>query len=361
MGSSYSRLGHSYNDIYLPADCLRQCHPDRCFCRGTPHRSRKWLYVERGGDGRESYRDPMVYMDSLMMGGGVGGMGGGWALPREWQGVENWRLKDFERLSQVVGEYLGRVGGVRGLGAGPAWMGGFGGLVADGMGGGGGGGGGGGVRYASQRRGRFAGDGSWEDEMMQRMKRMEEIARDYDDRIRGISDHLYGSSAERQEEIYKKRQRQMWQDFMQSGQMQSPMGMGGMGGLGGMGGMGSLGQAMQMGGMGGAGMNPMAMGGMGGGGMMGGMGGMMNPMAMGGMGGMGSGSPLMGAGALGGMDDRLESRRRVASRRRPFLRDDDDDDDDFGGGGGGRFGRRRRSRRFGDDDDLFGGRFGDGE
>ncbi|KAI7380910.1 hypothetical protein KC336_g18914 [Hortaea werneckii] len=134
--------------------------------------------------------------------------------------------------------------------------------------------------------------GSWEDEMTQRMKRMEEIAKDYEDRVRGISDHLYGSTAERQEEMYRKRQQQMWQEFMQGQQTQNAMGMNGVGGMGGgMGGMNGLAQKMPMQGLAG-GMNPMMAG-------MGGLGGMLNPLQMGALGGMGA-NQLMGGAGLGG-------------------------------------------------------------
>ncbi|KAI6830159.1 hypothetical protein KC340_g18440 [Hortaea werneckii] len=380
MGSDCSRLGKSYDQIYLPADCFRQCHAgDRCFC-GSRHRSRKWMYVERGGDGREYFHDPMNYMDGFMMGGAGGGtggsdgnVGGGCGAgslfpPGIMQSPDNWRLKDFERLNQVLLEYWNRLrgqqmvmapylGGGGGVGRPgsliPSWM-----MGSPGMNFGDVMGANCGLRMNPLRRGgRFGGGdyGSWEDEMMQRMKRMEEIAKDYEDRVRGVSDHLYGSSAERQEEMYRKRQQQMWQDFMQGQQTQNVMGMNGLGGMGG--GMNGLAQMMPMQGLAG-GMNPMMAG-------MGGLGGLMNPLQMGALGGLGA-NPLMGGAGLGAgsgaEDDRLSRRRRLGSRRRnSMFQDDDDDDDDILPRR--RFGRRRRGGFRDDDDDLLPGRFGeeDGE
>ncbi|KAI6877593.1 hypothetical protein KC360_g9101 [Hortaea werneckii] len=366
MGSDCSRLGKSYDQIYLPADCFRQCHAgDRCFC-GSRHRSRKWMYVERGGDGREYFHDPMDYMDGFMISGangmgsgGLGGHAGGSLLPPGiLQSPDNWRLKDFERLNQVLLEYWNRLRGQQmvmapylgGNGAGrggplmPSWT-----MGAPGMNFGDmmGAGCGMGASPLRRRGGRLGGGwtsdyGSWEDEMTQRMKRMEEIAKDYEDRVRGISDHLYGSTAECQEEMYRKRQQQMWQEFMQGQQTQNAMGMNGVGGMGGgMGGMNGLAQMMPMQGLAG-GMNPMMAG-------MGGMGGMLNPLQMGALGGMGA-NPLMGGGGLD--EDRPGRRRRLGSRRRnSMFQDDEDDDDDILPRR--RFGRRRRGEFGDDDDDLF--------
>ncbi|KAI6901277.1 hypothetical protein KC318_g7605 [Hortaea werneckii] len=287
------------------------------------------------------------------------------------QSPDNWRLKDFERLNQVLLEYWNRLrgqqmvmapylGGGGGVGRPgslmPSWMMGSPGMnfgdvmgVNCGMG-----------VNPLRRGGRFGGSdyGSWEDEMMQRMKRMEEIAKDYEDRVRGISDHLYGSSAERQEEMYRKRQQQMWQDFMQGQQTQNAMGMNGLGGMGGgMGsGMNGLAQMMPMQALAG-GMNPMMAG-------MGGLGGLMNPLQMGALGSMGA-NPLMGGAGLGAgngaEDDRFSRRRRLGSRRRNSMFQDDDDDDDDDILPRRRFGRRRRGGFGDDDDDLFPGRFGEGE
>lgn len=328
------------------------------------------MYVERGGDGREYFHDPMNYMDGFMMGGaggmGNGGGGGGGSLlpPGIMQSPDNWRLKDFERLNQVLLEYWNRLRGQQMVMA--PYLGGGGGfgrpglpfcmMGSPGMNFGDVMGASCGMGMNPLRRGGRGDYGSWEDEMTQRMKRMEEIAKDYEDRVRGISDHLYGSTADRQEEMYRKRQQQMWQDFMQGQQTQNGMGMNGVGGTGGgMGGMNGLAQMMPMQGLAG-GMNPMMAG-------MGGLGGMMNPLQMGALGGLGS-NPLMSGAGLGGSngveDDRFNRRRRLGSRRRSSMfQDDDDDDDDILPRR--RFGRRRRGGFGDDDDDLFPGRFGEGE
>lgn len=341
------------------------------------------MYVERTTNGRERYHDPYDYINRMMAGNG---------LPGDWKDSGDWQARDWDRLGGILSEYSRRMRAQQpygGGGVGP-WMGG---PVAQGMPWMPGGPDGGGSmpavamvmnpflkipreHHRSNRR------SSWEDEIMQRMKRMESMAKEYEERMTSINNQLYGSDAERQEELYKHRQNKLWQEFQQA-QMQGANGMGAVGhGLGGaaMGGLGMgmgvtqgnpmmAGPAMGMGaasmfsgggGMGGMGMPGFGagMGQMGGLGTMGGMGaaGMMDPMQaqmMGGTGGMG------GLGNGGGMGRRGGRRAR---KNISFGGDDDDDDDDWDGGG--RFGRsrgRRRRSRFDDDEDLFGGRFGDGE
>ncbi|KAK5114782.1 hypothetical protein LTR85_010095 [Meristemomyces frigidus] len=379
---------------YSPYETLRECQPDKCWCQGS-HRYSKYMYVERGSNGQERYHDPYDYINNRMLTGG--------GLPGDWKDPGEWTVRDVDRLGGILSEYNRRAQGQ------PQMFGGVGGGAAPWMGPvtqvmpwmAGGPGGGVGMpavammmrmadnpflkmprdNHRSNRR------SSWEDEIMQRIKRMEEIAKEYEERMTSMRNHLYGSDADRQEELYKQRQNKLWQEFQQA-QMQSMMGMGGVvnglggAGIGGMGmgmampqgnpmmaapqgfaGGGGMCQGMQgfggMGQMGGFG----GMNGMGGFGMGEGAAGMMDPRqaqmmgSMGGMGGLGNGGGMgFGMGRRGG---------RRARRNLGFSGDDDYDDEDFGGGGGGGgggFGGGRRRRRRGgfDDGDLFGGGFGDG-
>lgn len=375
MGVDCSKPSREYTELYLPSDTFRVCTPDRCWCQGG-HRSSRYMYVERGGDGRERFHDPQDYMDRFMM-------GGGW--PSSWKDPGEWTTRDYERLGEIMSEYQNRMRGrqmspwgampfVGMAGAAlPAMM-----MGADSP-----------FKMPREHH-RTSRRSSWEHEIMQRIKRMEEIAKEYEERVTGMSNHLYGTDAERQEEMYKRRQNKLWQEFQQA-QMGMPMG-GGMGmGMGGMP-MGGNPMMAQQAGLGmpgfggvGGGMGAMGMPGYGGGGMgaMGGLGGFggMNPTQgmgrrasmmgmgdgemLGGLGGMagglggGMGGGMGGLGGVGGMGRRGGRR----ARRNISLGDDEAEDDDFGGGfgGGGGMGRRARRRRGGfDEGDFFAG-FGDGE
>ncbi|KAK6388206.1 hypothetical protein LTR65_008048 [Meristemomyces frigidus] len=410
MGAGYS------SGRYSPFDAFRECNPERCWCQGGHHQRSRYMYVERSSDGRERYHDPYEYMDRWAAGGG--------GLPGDWKSPGEWTTRDYDRLGAILSEYTSRVRGrqqMRG-GGGGAWMGPIMPYMAGMTGGlGGGGGGGGGMPAAAMMMGMAGADNpffkmpreqyrshrrsGWEDEIMQRMQNMEKIAKESEERMTGMSNHLYGSDAERQEEMYKRRQIKLWQEIQQA-QMQGMMGIGGAGaggvGLGGAG-MGGVGMGMPQGGMpmmpvqamgmgasqgfaGGGGMGPMGIQGFGGMGQMGGGG---PGAAMHGMGGfgMGDGAGMMDAnqmmaaarsGMMGGMGGfgngggmGLGMGRRGGRRPRrnlSFGGDDeyDDDDEDFGGGGGGGgggFGRRGRRRRRGglDDGNIFGAGFGDGE
>lgn len=198
-------------------------------------------------------------------------------------------------------------------------------------------------------------------------ERLERMHGEYTRRMTEQNAFLFGSEAERKQELYKQRMLKTLQEMMP--QLSALMQMAQMGGLGG-GGMG-LGtdpvmtaaaaarmQAMGLGGM------PAAFGGMGG------LAGGMNPLAGGGMGGLGAAAGLNpltgsmdaglaglggggGSGGLGGLgglgggfgdvDGGGWSRRARRKPRRSALEYDDEDDDI---GGGFRNRSRGRSRRF---------------
>jgi hypothetical protein len=207
-----------------------------------------------------------------------------------------------------------------------------------------------------------------------------------DEKLRILTDIMFGSEAERQEkqvqEQLLKRFQPMIPELAKLIALQQQQQQAGSAGAGGpSAGLGAGGMP-GMGGIGGAGMNPFAAGPAGmmpppGMGMGMGMGGpMMNPYAMGGSmgpmmgGGGGGGDPgMMGGGGGGDMGGGGAGRRRTPGRGRRPIRDydyDEEDDDDFGGFGsrprGGR-GRRRRGGggRLGRDEDLFDDWGGDGE
>ncbi|KAK5118441.1 hypothetical protein LTR62_002955 [Meristemomyces frigidus] len=299
--------------------------------------------------------------------------------PKDWTG------REFDRLGEVLTEYLGRRGSGGGRMMPPfpmpmEWVQGY------GPGGGGstpymmppssypqqnpwqcGGGGGADSGSSSGRRHRqyatqFDFDKMQDEFTAKLLSMQQEYQRERQER----DAFLFGSEAERRQEQYKQRMLKMFQEMMP--QLYGMTQMSGKGAGAGMGGMSGMGM--------GGGMNPMMggqaggmMGGMEGGmpgfggGMSGGMGGGINPMAAAGA------SPMMGmsnADAAGlmanmgrgnnGWGSGAGGRRR---RRGRSLVESDDEDDDFGGGGGGFGRRRRRGRRggggrggmFDDDDD----------
>lgn len=113
----------SKTELFLPAETIRPCHPDRCWCAGGHHRSLKWVYTERGGDGRERNHDAMDMMRDFMMGaqqGGGGGSGGGGNYPMmPWRPAKDWSVRDYERLGEILNEYYVRENGRMGGGGGP--------------------------------------------------------------------------------------------------------------------------------------------------------------------------------------------------------------------------------------------------
>jgi hypothetical protein len=197
-----------------------------------------------------------------------------------------------------------------------------------------------------------------------------------DEKLRILTDIMFGSEAERQEKQVQEQLLKRFQPMIPElaklialQQQQQQAGSAGAGaGAGGMPGLGGLG--------GGVGMNPFAAGLAGmmppppGMGMGMGMGGpMMSPYTMGG--GMG---PMMGGGSGGGDPGMMgggrdmggaSGRRRTPGRGRRPVRDydyDEEDDDDFGGFGSRARGRRRRGGGLlGRDEDLFDDWGGDGE
>jgi hypothetical protein len=372
---------------------------------------------------REVFRDPMDLLERGMV-------PPGWGMA----GVRDWRKRDWEIMNQMLESYLAAGGnggpgqrGLRGGGGGGEfpWAemmfangGGAGGGGMQGMQGYGGGAGPMGFQQQQQQQPSawgpamgpgpgFAPPGAWQQsngyqnpgnygnmnpwqgppEYTTTNKREIPSPADdprftgMDEKLRILTDIMFGSEAERQEkqvqeQLFKRFQPMipelakliaLQQQQQQAGSAGAGAGVGAPVGIPGMGG--------------GAGMNPFAAGPAGmmpppGMGMGMGMGGpMMNPYAMGGGmgpmmggGGGGGGDPgMMGGGGGGGdMGGGGPGRRRNTRGRRP-VRDydyDDEDEDDFGGlGSRGRAGRgrRRRGGRLGRDDDLFDDWGGDGE
>ncbi|CZT14802.1 uncharacterized protein RCC_12128 [Ramularia collo-cygni] len=363
-------IAPSRTELYLPSDySLRVCSPDRCWCNGRHHNcsSPKYLYVERGGDGRERYQDPVDMVGEFFMNGGGGGLS---------KNPGEWTVRDYERLGEVLNEWQMRERGRRRGGGGNN----YGPSPWDGSGGGDGSGR---RRRTHPTRGEFDRMRDTVEDKFQRM------AEEYQRHMAERDSLLFGSASDHKREQYRNNMLKTLQEIlpqlsqmiaaqqmggggMNGGGMNMGMGMGmgmqngmqgGIPGLGAMGGAaGSPGMGMQGGGMGMPGinvnpmMNPMAAAAAMAGGP--GMGPMNTPMMPGGgmneFGGGGVGG--FGGGGFGGPGRRGRGRRERAFR--------DDFDDDFGGGGR-RAGRPfRRGRRGGwddEDDDLLGGIGGDGE
>lgn len=395
MGIGYSGPQHSYRSY--PSDTLLLCTPDRCFCRGGHrHGGPRWVYVERTGDGRELYRDPVEFVERWVRGasfpgggpgmmtvgpgmmgglgmmdgprvvggpgmagmGGIGGMGGmGMPMwPPEWKDPKEWKTSDFDRLGEILGEFLQRQRG-RGMRRGGPWgddtldwdlnqmqdwdrpmM-----LGQDDIG-----------RGRAERGRRGAPPGSELDQLREQMMRYAEETKEH---IKNLDDCVFGSEKEQREERYKEKQKKIFEEIIKN-----------LNGGGYSSNIPGLGMPQ---GFGHAGMHPMT-------GMAG-----MNPMTMGGMnpvgpmgGGMMHGNPMMmgRGGPTGGRFDDMGNpfgRRRGPGRRRAQGRglgfgfaDEFDDDDDLGGFGPGLGRRRPRRRKVGfeddDDDDPFGLGGGDG-
>ena len=358
MGVSTSSPSYAYDQIYLPADCFRLCHPHSCFCGGgrsggCGHHSRsKYVYVERNGpSGRESYRDPMELVERGLVppGWGMGGVG-------------LWRPKDYEVVRGLMAQWMASQ---KGLAEGP-----WGEMMGYGVGG----------AYPphytqtppsplwSQWQGPWQGgpDGGIGSGSGSRGRDVV-VDEETRDRARVLHDIVFGSDAERQEkqvqEQLLKRLTPMIPELAKLLAMQQA----------GLNGMSSNGGGMMSGPPPAGGMpaGPMGMGGMSPYGPAGGMPGMTPmmypPAGMGGMhpmmGGGGDPSMLMGGGGgdMGGGFGRRRNRGRRGMRDFDYDEDDDDDFGGFGGRGRGGMRRRRRGRYNFDDDDLFGDRGGEGE
>lgn len=361
-------IAPSKTELLLPSDTIRICSPDRCWCNGRHHnRSSKYVYVERGGDGRERYQDPVDMMGEFLMSGG-GNMGMPWKNPGEWT------VRDYERLGEVLNEWQARERGRRRNPStgNPAMMGGGNMYGPSPWEGGGGGGGHGRRRRAHPSWGEFE---RMQETVEDKFRRM---AQEYQRHISERDSLLFGSASDHRREQYRNNMLKTLQEIlpqlsqmmaaqqMSGGGMNMGMGMG-MGMQNGMpsGGIPGTGAGM------GAGPGPPGMGLHGGAGMQGMQGMNMNhPMMNSNGGGMGYMNPAMmpndfgGGGGGGGL-----GRRGRGRRERPFREDFDEDFGGFGGsgggggGGGGRAGRTfRRGRRggWGDDEeeDMLGG---DGE
>ncbi|KAK4502191.1 hypothetical protein PRZ48_005616 [Zasmidium cellare] len=228
----------SKTELFLPSETLLRCSPDRCWCKGSHHRGdSRYVYVERGGDGRERYHDGFDMMSQLMNGGG----GGGWPA---WKDPSQWNIRDMERFGEFFGEWQMREVGRR--------------AKMHGLGGGGG--------YGGPGVGRGEFD-RMQAEMEERFRRLgEEFSRGNEER----DAFLFGSERERRKEMFQGNVLRMIQEMWpQLAQMAAAQGGGGMGmGVPGMGmgmqppppygGFGGLpmgGGNMSMGGGGGGGMN----------------------------------------------------------------------------------------------------------
>lgn len=151
MGFNFSRPQYEYSERRSPSEYFRVCDPSDCFC-GERHYRRRHVAVQRLPGGREIYRDPSEVMNSMLYGqtyanpaagmmpgmmsgtapmgnaplisgggniylpssGGItnGLLGNGW--PAEWKDPREWTTRDYDRLGEVMDEYLNRQRG-RGL------------------------------------------------------------------------------------------------------------------------------------------------------------------------------------------------------------------------------------------------------
>lgn len=402
MGVSTSTPSYAYDQLYLPADCFRPCHPSSCFCNGRHHsHSRsKYVYIERNNPysynspynnhtpSREIYRDPADCIDRFFPPTGGGAAYNAAPPPPGWAPPHHWRPRDYDVLSRVLGQVMAQQRGITEVPwaemsmpspyayCPPAPMAGgwgypWGGWTPPWLNAGAGG--------ADMDFGGGGGSGNGRKRMMAELveeatKAQNERVKELFDKLQDVNDCLFGSAAEMREKRFEQSMLRHLQPLVPElakliAVQQMGLGLGGqgMGGLGalpggggaaGMGGLGGIGMGMGMPGM--QGLNPFA--------GMGGMGPMMNPFGMPG-GGMPGMNPMMGgepgfmagAGDMGGGMGRRRNRGRRAVRDMEF--DDDDDDLDFGRGRS-RFGRRKGRRgggRYDDLDDLFGDRGGDGE
>lgn len=357
MGVSTSSPSYTYDQIYLPADCFRLCNPNTCFCRGGHHSRSKYVYVERNNpSGRESYRDPVDMLERGMVppGWGMGNM-------------SSWRPRDYEVMRGLAAQYMANQRGITEVPWGEMMGGGFGGMSPPGMGGGQGYGYG---PPAYQQHAppapwsQWQDPGPWQNGPEVGNGRRETIDEETRDKIRLLSDIMFGSEADKQEKQVQEQPLKRLQPMIPElakllASQQTGLNGAGANGGGMMPGPPPPAGGMPPGAMGMGGMNPY-----GAAGGMPGMNPMMHPYAS--MGGM---HPMMGGGDAGMMSSGGDmgggfGRRRNRGRR--AMRDfdyEDDDEDDFGGfGRGGRGGRRRRRGRYNfDDDDLFGDRGGEGE
>lgn len=86
-------------ELYLPSDTLRVCNPRNCWCGGGHHRRARHVYIEHSSDGRETYRDPVYYMEKALQGGG---------LPMSWKDPQLWTNLDFDALEKVMNDFCDR-------------------------------------------------------------------------------------------------------------------------------------------------------------------------------------------------------------------------------------------------------------
>lgn len=354
-------IAPSKTELFLPSDTIRLCSPDRCWCNGRHNnRASKYVYVERGGDGRERYQDPVDMMGDFLMGGG-----GGAAMP--WKSPGEWTVRDYERLGEVLNEWQMRERGRRrNPSFGSPMMGGGGNIYGPSPWEGGGGGGG-------RRRRTHPSWGEFERMQETVEDKFRRMAEEYQRHLAERDSLLFGSSSDHRKEQYRNNMLKTLQEILpQLSQMMAAQQFGGAGGMNagmGMGMPNGMQGGMPMGGVAGPPFMGMQNGGMGMQGMN--MNPMMNPMAaaasMGGGAGMGPmHNPMMAGGGVndmgGGGGGGGFGRRARGRRERPFR---EDFDEDFGGFGVGRAGRPfRRGRRGGwgeDDDDMLGGFGGDGE
>ncbi|QIX00847.1 hypothetical protein AMS68_006364 [Peltaster fructicola] len=381
MGFNFSRPQYDYFPRRRPSEYFRVCDPYDCFCGGPRHFRQRNVAVHRTSGGREYYRDPMDFMDDMFdgygygmpgmaMGGyqmpmsmpsllggtgmppGLGGMGltpafgglpalnfggnqgqplqgqsGAMTWPPEWKDPREWTTRDYDRLGEIMDEYLNRQRG-RGM-PNPCnqQMSPFGPPLSP---------------YgplppmdspwdSNRRSGRSRPSHS---DLEQLRAQMFAYAQEAKEHMQSTNDFLYGSEREQREERYRERQRKMIEEILK-----------------GLSGSGRMNDSAMMGAQNGQPSYP------GGGGMPPGAGFMPgNPMSNYPMPGMQSmfapGMESMNPyGGMDGVPQRSGFPRQKRSRGLAFG-------DDFGGQGGfgDEFGgrRNRRYRRgFDDDDDML--------
>ncbi|CAK1364763.1 unnamed protein product [Cercospora beticola] len=189
----------SKTELYLPSQTLRECHPDRCWCDRPYHRSSRYVHVERGGDGRERYQDPVDMFSSFLMGAGP-------APQMPWKDPRSWTVRDYEKLGEVMEEWASREygknhgsssrGGGNGGSGYPPWP---------GMSGGGGGywdgeyGSGAGRHHGGRRSRRYV---PW-DQFEDLKSNFHQMAEQYQRHMSEQDAFLFGSDTDRRKEQYR--------------------------------------------------------------------------------------------------------------------------------------------------------------
>lgn len=262
MGYSFSRPQYRYSERRHPAEYFRTCDPSDCFCGGPAHFRQRNVAVHRTAGGQEYYQDPSDLMDGMMdglgygmpgmdMGMGLGGLGmgsgGGYAMPSamgglghapamgglpmlgfgnntngsipgiggmglnwppDWKDPREWTTRDYDRLGEIMDEYLSRQRGRGILGPSNQQMSPF-----------------------AQPMSPFSHlppmDNPWDSssrrphrsrpshsDIDQLRAQMFTYAQEAKEHMQSVNDFLYGSEREQREERYKERQRKMIEEIL---------------------------------------------------------------------------------------------------------------------------------------------------